>query len=862
MPTIRTPLTLLATCLLAGALPGAVYYVDGTNGDNGNDGSEAAPLKDVSRGTAKLEAGDTLIIREGRYHDTIGGWNLKPKRKYLTFVASKCQDPENPVTIRAAEGETVVFDGTVALADISEGGWQRHGEDGIWKIQLTEDVWQLFDEGEIQTSARWPNAFWHDGSIWDQNNWASFGDETYLTNREGIDADTKPFPHCDIAKAGFDATGAMIIMNISNFDNYCEVVTEHGAGEPRFKTTFNKEGTVNALPIMRGPDKNGQMTRQFRKGEGRLLPIFNLFFLECSLALLDAPTEWYYDQDTKVLYYYPMDGADPTGRDIRGKVQDYAIDLMEVKGLRIQGLDFFGTTVRIMNRGRADVNTSHVTIEDCDFRYPSYSKRMLGNRRPTEVTRVAANQGRSLTIWNDHHYTVRNCTFTRSDGVGIFMAGGGNRLENCLFKEIDYSVVDPSSGRESGKQMTFRGNDDTVQVRQSPGIRIHRVTVDTAGSAHSIPGGANVKGHATTRGDKNAEFSFATYCRVVRGGLLQVQDGGNFHIWQFNSDYGTFDHCWASETTKWGFRFDGTYIPMPGVYEYNSRLDHCRASYCIAWDTWQDKVFTGKGFIGYGSGDFILKGDHHEIHHNVAFDGGQIDLYIRSEDGGNKNSRIYNNLATNISGKRRSPEPEPFNGDQGTNMGDEEVVDVRSMLRDPDNLDFRPRAGTPLIDAGTYIEGVTTDVVGAAPDIGAYEYGCQLYWIPGYQAPGASTPIPPHGTTTAKPDLDLIWLQGYQAKGHTVFFGASPDDLEEVGSFDMSSNICPPGRVLERGTTYYWRVDTIDRSGAELTGEVWSFTVGGATAAAAKTAEQVGDEETIQLRDAAEDAAAAIDDDE
>ncbi|RMD81514.1 MAG: hypothetical protein D6820_05030, partial [Lentisphaerae bacterium] len=276
------------------------YYVSIKDGDNSNDGSKEHPFRDVSWATAKLQPGDTLIIRGGRYHDCIGPWKLEGKRRRPTV--GPWHDPKNPVTIRAAEGETVIFDGTLPIKDISEGNWE-HYKGGIWRIKLTRDIWQLFDGDEIQTSARWPNAFWHDGSIWDQNRWASFGDNTYMKNREYIDADTKKFPHCDIAKAGFDATGAMIIMNISNYDTYCEVVTKHAKGSPRFRTTFNKTGTIRALPITRGVDRNGKITRQFKKGEGRLLPIFNLFFLECSLALLDAPTEWYYDKKSKYLYF-------------------------------------------------------------------------------------------------------------------------------------------------------------------------------------------------------------------------------------------------------------------------------------------------------------------------------------------------------------------------------------------------------------------------------------------------------------------------------------------------------------------------------------------------------------------------------
>ncbi|MBI1368464.1 MAG: hypothetical protein GC162_07395 [Planctomycetes bacterium] len=819
----------LAFCLcwlgIAEKVQSAEYYVSSETGDNSNDGSREHPFKDPSCGAARLRSGDTLILLAGRYHDILstnreveGATNPNP------IPGDQWQDPARPVVIRAEEGQKVVFDGTVAISDISEGAWEPY-KSGIYRIRLKRDIWELFDNGEVQTSARWPNAFWYDGSIWDQSRWASFGDNTYLKNREYIDADTKPFPHCDIAKAGFDATGALAIMNISNFDTYCEMVTEHGKGNPRFKTKFNEYGNIRALPIMRGPDNDGKVTRQFKKDEGRLLPIFNLFFLECSLELLDAPTEWFYDKDSKYLYYYPMDGKNPQGRDVRGKVQTYAFDLWNVRGVVLKGLNFFGTTISFRGTGEDNDNCTHITVEDCDFLYPSYSKRMLGDNRTPEITQLATDQPRHLTIWNPRHFTVRNCTFRKADGSGIHMAGADNILDNCLFEQIDYSVIDPSSGRKEGKQMTFRGNDDTVQVRQSPGIVIHRVTVNTAGSAHSIPNGANVKDikKPNVQGDKNAKFSVVSYCRVIRGGLLQVQDGANFHIWQFDSDYGTFDHCWAQDTTKWGYRFDGAYAPDPAVFEFNSRLDHCRVSYCVAWNMSRDHVFTGKSFVRYGSGSFILRGDWHYVYNNLGLGEEPAPIYIASEDGGNTHTEVYNNVARAMSGKYHAKGPEPFNGHQGQNIGAGETIDPAQLLRDPQNMDFRPRAGSPLIDSGKYIDGVTTDVVGTAPDIGPYEYGAKVYWIPGYQSPSASTPIPPDGATTAKPDLDLMWLPGYQAGKHTVCFGRSADAMTRIGEF-TDGNICSPG-PLTSGTTYFWRVDTIDRNGQLLTGPVWTFTV-------------------------------------
>ena len=86
------------------------------------------------------------------------------------------------------------------------------------------------------------------------------------------------------------------------------------------------------------------------------------------------------------------------------------------------------------------------------------------------------------------------------------------------------------------------------------------------------------------------------------------------------------------------------------------------------------------------------------------------------------------------------------------NFTDNAAGDVRKLLRDPDNLDFRPKQGSDLVAKG----------------IGPYgqesiEHG-GYYWIPGCQQLVASMPIPPDGTTTAKCDADLMWLAGMVLK--------------------------------------------------------------------------------------------------
>ncbi len=75
----------------------AVYFVDGTKGDDCNDGSLERPWKSMGHGLERLRAGDTLCLRQGTYRELV--------RMKVSGTAS------SPITLRAYPNELVVLDG-------------------------------------------------------------------------------------------------------------------------------------------------------------------------------------------------------------------------------------------------------------------------------------------------------------------------------------------------------------------------------------------------------------------------------------------------------------------------------------------------------------------------------------------------------------------------------------------------------------------------------------------------------------------------------------------------------------------------------------------------------------------------------
>jgi len=176
------------------------------------------------------------------------------------------------------------------------------------------------------------------------------------------------------------------------------------------------------------------------------------------------------------------------------------------------------------------------------------------------------------------------------------------------------------------------------------------------------------------------------------------------------------------------------------------------------------------------------------------------------------------------------------------------------------NYDFRPKKGSYLIDSGVVIPGVNNgeDVdnsivkakpgmgyligidlneedctlfnhpnlysgqnrkyVGDAPDIGAYEYGDSVYWIPGFRYPHPSVPIPNDGAVDVPIDHSLVWNYPYKKdySNTEATVTVSGPGVSRTAVYKYPYNV--HFQAFEPGGTYNWSV-TVDN----VSGGNWSF---------------------------------------
>ena len=354
------------------------YYV-ATYGDSANVGSFNYPFSSIQQAANVMNAGDICYIRQGVYHE-----NIK--------LESKDGSSGSPIVFSAYNDERVVLDGTVPI----NSAWSIFNGN-IWVAEIDYDIWQLFVDYQEMVMARWPNAFFEDGSIWDkESNWAHGTidlDENAYQNGMMIDN-----PHGDISleNIGFNVEGATAILNVGSFKTYTREILNHNGN------TFYYE------PVDLWKTKHHD------------------YFLENKIEFLDSPGEWFYDVDSSLVYFWAPNNADPNNLNIRGKVQSYAFEIIDSDYIEIRDLEFFGTTFKFEN-------SDYSIIDHCNLVYPSCYKRMLG---------VVDTQPEMSIFTSSSNCKVINSAFRFVDGSALEMYSGNNTIENCYFYHIDYTATD------------------------------------------------------------------------------------------------------------------------------------------------------------------------------------------------------------------------------------------------------------------------------------------------------------------------------------------------------------------------------------------------------------------------------------
>ena len=547
MKKILSKAIILFIIFHSGALGQTTYYVSNSIGDDNSDGSIDSPFETIGKAISEIDAGDTVIIRGGLYHEEILIDNLN------SSISS-------PTLIKSFDGETVVIDGTIEIL----GQWNDDNSNSSIKVVngIDDQITQLFVGNEQMVMARWPNAQFNDQSIFDKHNWAE-GDESTSQDGQLYIDESKKDP------GTINLTNSVGILNVGSFKTFTKQITNH--------TIQNGNDLI---------EYDGNFGNSFKTKH-------HYFFFEGKKELIDVQNEWFLDQNNDMLYVFPQNSVNLNNTSVRGKVRDYSVLIDNSSHVTIEGLTFFATTFK------AD-NSSYLNISDCNFYYPSYSRRMLGELQGAAPTKLGSSGTKRV-----YNSTIDRCLFIDAEGEGLIIMGDNNKVLNSYFKNIDWSATE------------LDGLMVTINVDGSNNEFSNNEVYNTGASATVWPG----------------EESIFSYNVVSNTGLAQ-SDGAVFQGTKNTVAKSVVHHNFVYDTEKYAFRYDA-----PGGNAEEA------GSYGVMHHNIADNTM-----------GLMIKGNNQIIANNTVINSikNRNDIIILAEDCSNNNTWLYNNLARRIGSHRSS----------------------------------------------------------------------------------------------------------------------------------------------------------------------------------------------------------------
>lgn len=748
---------------------------------------------------ALTKPGDECRLRAGRYPLSSPPYNLTLRHG----------SAEAPLVLGSAGDGDVIFDGTVEI----EKPWHRvllpSGAVGF-RARTSHEITQLFDaDRELQVYARWPNAFFYDKSVFlGPERWAHSANGTHdvksgvgeLTDAGPCASPSDCCSACNangLAASGVNATGALAILNLWSCDTAIQPIASHepGTGRLHYNATW-----VNFCDKYRGG--------------------FGLYYLEGKLDLLDAPTEWYYENETKSVFWIPRNASIQPSVVYARTSDQWALNIKGSTHVVVANISFFACALAANDTN--GVPSTNLKFESLRFNYSTASRRAVGDVSPPDGMTVWTNvknksgvethlgtDGTSLvnSAAVDTHIQYNDVWWMYSNGNVLFHRGGNVTLNNCVVEWNDWTTV---GGCKPG---WYSGSSTLCIDGQTQGARISRLTMQSNGrSAGLRPGGETPPAQLEL-------IHFSRQFEIMGDGCFVEASGDpSPHI----------THCWSHDSGKSALRFDGQYEP-PGTSSKGTA--HGVMSFNVGWNV----------------SALVVKGDYHNITNNTVFDGADIEASkaahslpryqdadsslcnasiaslaigagtTRFDPRADANTRVTSNIFDSVQ-VHRAQCPTPPCPPPGIYELNAVGLDVKKELRDPWNWDFRPCPNSSSAQLGA----------GAYKSAGEDDY----YLIPGARRDVASTPVPKQAGSSVPVDTNLMFLEAYRAVTSTVFLGLDPSELVIVaeGLVAGQSNIVTIASPLQPNTRYYWRVDSRLQTGDVRQGNDWFFDTGQHTA--------------------------------
>ena len=729
----------------------------------GPDGSYGCPYPTILGALENAESGQNIFVQEGRYTDLI----------FADYI-NQSYFQEGPTIKVIGENENTYIDGTVEV----NANWEQFNLNGnqVYKASL--------DMGQISKRAN-----------------------TKIDTIYGV----------------FVNNRYMIPAMPDNFKNPTDL-TYGNKDNPEPNTVFSE-------------DLGAPQWRDYEPGD---------------LNNLDTLEEYGFDKNTNTLYVYAGNEI-PDSTNVRVRVRTYSLYLHNSDNITFNNFHFrsgavftrdasfiifknstfshswevglrhrqmIASGIDMRHRGNMMVNGLRNTVRNCIFRYvvDGYIFRTRSVRWPVYENILAENNGWfgreywnlkvddncvncNADITNDENYfpdTWRYITMrhNRSGNIGP----GKRSLVEYAWIENHYQNTDGSGiGRASGAANKSTTRYCWLFNTNRNGLRFDGSCAGQFGLVHNVISIGNKRGFRI-KGDKHNIYHVAAYDNYDSDVVVRPD--------KYCGDYGTEEHEAGVEN---------------GEGNYNTDIHNViagRGFPCSSFDCGDPSITNNGADVVNTDPEFLLNesgnwyGRHFPIDNNEGVWSQSFpQLEMENPWIDNKN-RSTEQLFT-IFGE------DPFENDR-----------IQSY-------DFRPKKGSVFIDNGKIIEGINDgqaenfyhgesfpnqnrQFIGEAPDIGPYEYGDSVYWIPGYRYDYPSIPIPRDGAENVPLEYGLAWnypwAENYNGVSATVTI--TGPGMNESQTFNYPNNVMFVN--LLPNSNYSWSVSVSGINGSSM-GDNWTF---------------------------------------
>lgn len=406
----------LAFAGAAAAATQATFYVS-PSGNDAAAGTKDAPFKTITQAQKAVRAingsmtGDIeVILREGTY--------VLPST--VNFTEADGGKDGHYVRYKAADGEKPLITGGMQIT-----GWTIHDEaNNIWKAEGVDGRFrQLYVNNRKAVRACFPNVI-----------------AANEKGNGGFDHDFVRLTKVDSTGRAFDVS-ADYIKNIKNIEDVeIHLMIAWSENILRLEKAQVNGGTAKLIP------KDPERTKLFHRAYPMLGTAFmsnppkqQVFYLENSYDLIDAPGEWYLDEKNQTLYYKPREGESMatahvvaprlnTLFSVLGKDTKNKVGYMSFEGLIFAHSNY----TRPSEEGFLDLQAANFNVDVLPDPGRGNWEKLNSNKyllwRPDAAFRVE----------NAHHFLVQGNVFSQIAATGLDFVSGTNddMIQGNAFFEI------------------------------------------------------------------------------------------------------------------------------------------------------------------------------------------------------------------------------------------------------------------------------------------------------------------------------------------------------------------------------------------------------------------------------------------